>query len=166
MFVWGGRLLNTTVVLSTGTLLLLNTKAGFVEHLRAERRVSVDPGTHGADVRVGPADPGSGTRLCAPEWKCFQRFGDRGLFAIVGPGFTFCSCRENFKCVCCRVLPAVCSCAGWQGCSQSRAGAVRPTVLHVKPFKRSRQTSRLHVCPDSETTAARSECCSLAGVSP
>lgn len=36
-----------------------------------------------------------------------------------------------------------CSCPGWQECSQSRVGAVRPTVLHVKPFKRSCQTSRL-----------------------
>lgn len=107
VFVWGGRLLNTTVVLSTGTLLLLNTKAGFVEHLRAKRRVCVNPGTYGANVHVGPVDLGSGTRLCALEWKCFQRFGDRGLLAIVGPGFTFCSCQENFKCVCCRVLPAV-----------------------------------------------------------
>lgn len=40
VFVWGDRLLNTTVVLSTGTLLLLNTKVVFVsfgsEHLQAK----------------------------------------------------------------------------------------------------------------------------------
>lgn len=57
-------------------------------------------------VGVGIVDLGSGACLCALKRKCFQRFWDRCLFAIVAPGFTFCSCQENFQCLCCSLLTA------------------------------------------------------------
>ena len=95
------RLLNTTVDLSSGTYLLLNTKVVFVsigsQCLQAKCYSS--PSILGMQrVHVRLVDVGFGTCLSVLKLKSFQRLRDPCLLAIEGPAFTFSQCQENFLC--------------------------------------------------------------------
>lgn len=88
-------------------------------------------------VSVRAVHPGSGTCLCS-EMKELSALQDRCLLATVGPGFTFCQCQENLKCLCCGVY--------WllqQKCSQTHVGVLCLTGMHIREPANSQG---IHVC--------------------